>query len=220
MPRPASLAIGFTRIRKPAPRGRPLADANGSRRASARRAAVPPLVLARGLVVANAGASRSRNRRKPGTLPPSFGRTWIAGKLARSPLLPTGSRHEIARSLGMRPAAAADLVRKLAADRNAADPRADVVDCWVNAGWSTGLSVAGHPEWSDPGADAGTGGPVSAVVARRRHHRRSVTVCVYLIDAYCLGVLVARLGRKRPSPLARGDVRIWRGGDRLPLLIG
>jgi hypothetical protein len=40
MPRPASLAIGFTRIRKPAPRGRPLADANGLRRASAGRAAV------------------------------------------------------------------------------------------------------------------------------------------------------------------------------------
>jgi hypothetical protein len=98
------------------------------------------------------------------------------------------SPQEIARSLGMRPAAVAGLVRKLAAERNAADPRADVVDCWVNAGWSTGLSVAGHPEWSDPGADDGTGGLVSTVVARRRRHRRSVTVCVYLLDAYCLGV--------------------------------
>jgi hypothetical protein len=98
------------------------------------------------------------------------------------------SPQEIARTLGMRPAAVAGLVRKLAAERNAADPRADVVDCWVNAGWSTGLSVAGHPEWSDPGADDGTGGLVSTVVARRRPHRRSVTVCVYLLDVYCLGV--------------------------------
>jgi hypothetical protein len=32
MPRPVCLAIGFTRIRKPAPRGRPPADANGLRR--------------------------------------------------------------------------------------------------------------------------------------------------------------------------------------------
>jgi hypothetical protein len=53
---------------------------------------------------------------------------------------------------------------------------------------STGLSVARHPEWSNPGADDGTGGLVSAVVVRRRRHRRSVTVCVYLIGAYCLGV--------------------------------
>jgi hypothetical protein len=98
------------------------------------------------------------------------------------------SPQEIARSVGMRPAAVADLVRKLAAERNATNPGADVVDCWVNAGWSTGLSVAGHPEWRDPGSDDSTGGLISAVVAHRRRHRRSVTVCVYLIDAYCLGV--------------------------------
>ncbi|MGB0091934.1 MAG: hypothetical protein WBP81_05315 [Solirubrobacteraceae bacterium] len=39
-----------------------------------------------------------------------------------------------------------------------------------------------------PGADDGTGGLVSAVVARRWRRRRSVGVCIYLIDAYCLGV--------------------------------
>jgi hypothetical protein len=95
---------------------------------------------------------------------------------------------EIARSLGLRPAAVADLVRKLAAERDTADPDADLVDCWVNAGWSTGLSIEGHPEWRDPGTDDGTGGLVSALIARRRRHRRGITVCVYLVDVYCLGV--------------------------------
>jgi len=98
------------------------------------------------------------------------------------------SPKEIACSLGMRPAAVADLVRRVAAERDAADPGADLVDCWVNAGWSTGLSIAGRPEWRDPGADDGTGGLVTALVARRRRHRRSVTVSIYLLDAYCLGV--------------------------------
>ncbi len=98
------------------------------------------------------------------------------------------SPKEIARSLGMRPAAVADLVRRVAAERDAADPGADLVDCWVNAGWSTVPSIAGRPEWRDPGADDGTGGLVTALVARRRRHRRSVTVSIYLLDAYCLGV--------------------------------
>lgn len=98
------------------------------------------------------------------------------------------SPKEIARSLGMRPAAVADLVRKLAAERNAADPDADHLDCLLNAGWSTGLSIQGHPEWHDPGADDGTGGLVTALVASRRRHRRGATVCVYLLDVYCLGV--------------------------------
>ncbi len=98
------------------------------------------------------------------------------------------SPKEIARSLGVRPAAVAKLVRKVAAERDAASPGADVVECWVNVGWSTGLSIAGHPDWRDPGADGGTEGLVSAIVARRRRHRHSATVCVYLVDAYCLGV--------------------------------
>jgi hypothetical protein len=98
------------------------------------------------------------------------------------------SPKEIARSLAIRPAAVADLVRNLAAERDAAQPDADLVVCWVNAGWSTGLSIAGHPEWHDPGADHSTGGLVTALVARRRRHRHSATVCVYLVDAYCLGV--------------------------------
>ena len=98
------------------------------------------------------------------------------------------SPKEIARSLGMRPAAVADLVRQLAAERDGADPGGDLVDCWINAGWSAGLSIAGHPEWDDPGADEGTDGLVTALVARRRRHRRAAMVCTYLLDVYCLGV--------------------------------
>jgi hypothetical protein len=98
------------------------------------------------------------------------------------------SPKEIARNLGMRPAAVADLVRKLAAERNAADPDADHLDCLLNAGWSTGLSIQGRPEWHDPGADDGTDGLVTALVASRRRHRHGAIVCVYLLDVYCLGV--------------------------------
>ena len=98
------------------------------------------------------------------------------------------SPKEIARSLGMRPTAVSDLVRKLAAERDATNPDIDTIDCLLNAGWSTGLSIQRHPEWQDPGADDGTDGLVTALVARKRRHRRGATVCVYLLDVYCLGV--------------------------------
>lgn len=95
---------------------------------------------------------------------------------------------EIARSLGMRPAAVSNLVRQLAVERDAVDPDVDHAECLLNAGWSTGLSIQGHPEWHDLAANDGTGGLVTALVARRRRHRRGATVCVYLLDVYCLGV--------------------------------
>jgi hypothetical protein len=98
------------------------------------------------------------------------------------------SPKEIARNLGMRPAAIADLVRQLAAERDAAKPDGDVIGCWINAGWSSGLQVAEHPAWHDPGADDATGGLVSVVVARRRRNRRTATACTYLLDVHCLGV--------------------------------
>jgi hypothetical protein len=50
-------------------------------------------------------------------------------------------------------------------------------DCWINAGWSAGLTVSGHPESRDPGGDGQAGGLVTALVARRRRHRHGVTVC-------------------------------------------
>jgi len=103
------------------------------------------------------------------------------------------SPKEIARNLGIRTAVASNVVRKLAAERTATNPEADQIDCLLNAGWSTGLKVDGHPEWHHPHADQNngglvTGGLVTALVTRRRRHRRGASVCVYLLDVYCLGV--------------------------------
>lgn len=98
------------------------------------------------------------------------------------------SPREIARSLGIRPAEASALVRKLAAERDNANPDADLLDCWLNAGWSAGLGVPDRADWRDPGFDGGTEGLLTVLVARRRRHRRKITTCIYLIDAYCLGV--------------------------------
>ena len=96
------------------------------------------------------------------------------------------SPKEIARILGIRPAVASDLVRKLATQRE--DTDAERIDCLLNAGWSTGLKLDGHSEWRDQDAEETTGGLVTALVARRRRHRHGATVCVYLLDVYCLGV--------------------------------
>ncbi len=79
-------------------------------------------------------------------------------------------------------------MRRLAAERDATGSNTERVDCLLNAGWSTELKVDGHPEWPDPGADQGTGGLVTALVAHRPRHRRGATVYVYLLDVYCLGV--------------------------------
>ncbi len=96
------------------------------------------------------------------------------------------SPKEIARSLQLSPAIVSDLVRKLAAERDASDT--ERIDCLLNAGWSTGLKIHEHPECHDPGAAERTSGLITTLVVRKRQHRRDATVCTYLIDAYCLGV--------------------------------
>ena len=99
------------------------------------------------------------------------------------------SPKEIARSLAIKPALASEFVRRLAAERDAADPDTDRFECLINPGWSTALKINDHhPEWRDPSAGEGAGGLITALVARRRRHRRGATVCVYLVDVYCLGV--------------------------------
>jgi hypothetical protein len=98
------------------------------------------------------------------------------------------SPKEIARSLGARRAAVTDVVRALAAQRDDLGNEDEGVDCRLNAGWSTGLTIEGHPEWHQAASDQSIGGLVTALVARRRRHRRGATVCVYLLDVYCLGV--------------------------------
>lgn len=98
------------------------------------------------------------------------------------------SPKEIARSLGIRPAEASALVRGIAAERDGANPDADLLGCWINAGWSAGLGVPDRADWRDPGTDEGVEGLLTVLVARRRRHRRKIKACTYLVDAYCLGV--------------------------------
>lgn len=98
------------------------------------------------------------------------------------------SPREIARSLGIKTAEASAIVREVAAERDSANTDADLLGCWLNAGWSAGLGVPDRADWRDPGAEDGTEGLLTMLVARRRRHRRKITACTYLVDAYCLGV--------------------------------
>ena len=95
---------------------------------------------------------------------------------------------QIARSLGLRPAVVTEIVRALAAqDRPDAPPA--VVGCWVNDGWSVGLTVDGRAGWPDYDATDHTQmGGLATVVVARRHRYDKVSACCYLVDAYCLGV--------------------------------
>lgn len=103
------------------------------------------------------------------------------------------SPKQIARALGMPPAAVAPLVRAVAAeaeaDTGSSGPTPALFGCWVSPDWASGLTVDGHPGW--PGlpaaADAGPAGLVTVVVARE-HGGSKVSVCSYLVDVYCLGV--------------------------------
>ena len=93
---------------------------------------------------------------------------------------------EIARSLGLPPAAVAPLIRAVAATQPKKE--APLVGCWVNQGWAAGLTVAGHADWPGAGvtAQSGQSGLVSILVAR--DGGGSVSVCGYLVDVWCLGV--------------------------------
>jgi hypothetical protein len=92
----------------------------------------------------------------------------------------------IARTLGVRPAMVAPLVRRVAQEAPAAP--APVVGCWVSPGWSSGLIVEHRDGWED--VDLGPDGPQGmalALVARGGRHDR-VVVCGWLVDTFCLGV--------------------------------
>ena len=103
-------------------------------------------------------------------------------------LRPAGSSpKEIARALGVRPAAAALLVREVARQAVEANPEPAVVGCWVSEGWSAGLTVAGGPDWPDRAREDGESGLAQVAVAQR-HKPQRVSVCGYLVDTYCLGL--------------------------------
>jgi hypothetical protein len=98
------------------------------------------------------------------------------------------SPKEIARTLGVPPATVAPLIRTIAAQQQADAAQPQLVGCWVSPGWSDGLTITGHPDWPDAQArDTGVSGLASVLVARRARHDK-VSVCGWLVDAYCLGV--------------------------------
>jgi hypothetical protein len=97
------------------------------------------------------------------------------------------SPKQIARALGMTPSAVAPLIRAIAAQSAAAIPP-PLLGCWINTGWSRGLSIDPAQHWEDmlPAHDE-AGGLVSLLVARR-HRFDKVSMCGFLTDVYCLGV--------------------------------
>jgi hypothetical protein len=105
-----------------------------------------------------------------------------------------GGPKQIAKALGIRPAQATALVRKVAEAQQAGVGPAEraVVGVYVNAGWSTGLGMAGALDWAaaDPVRDQtelGTGGFAQILLARQERGSK-VTVCGFLVDVHCLGV--------------------------------
>jgi hypothetical protein len=84
----------------------------------------------------------------------------------------------------------ARIVRALAAESAAEAPEPELVGCWVNTGWTRGLTVEGGHNWpEDPVPEGGIGFEgLSNVVVARRHRFDKISVCTYLVDAYCLGV--------------------------------
>lgn len=121
----------------------------------------------------------------------------------------------IAKTLGITRAEADALVRRIAQE-SATGPV--LVGCWVNAGWSQGLSWSGHPEWHDEGGDGDAFPGLVSVVVVREHRYETLTACAYLVDAQCLGVKDA-LG---PRVLDRTELdgfvaRQYAAYDRPPL---
>lgn len=93
------------------------------------------------------------------------------------------SSKEIARALGIRPAATASIVRTIAAEGEAQA----TIECWVSPGWSAGLTIPDHLDWPDAVVDDGAHGLVNVLVARKERGSK-VSLCGYLVDVYCLGL--------------------------------
>jgi hypothetical protein len=93
---------------------------------------------------------------------------------------------EIARAVGLPPAAVADLIRAVATGQPKRE--APLAGCWVNQGWATGLTVTGHADWPGVGATAESVGSGLVSILIARDTGGSVSVCGYLVDVWCLGV--------------------------------
>lgn len=100
------------------------------------------------------------------------------------------STNAITRTLGVKRAEVAAVVRGLTEASSSPPGGPALVGCWVSAGWSIGLGVPEDRSWpDDPAFGIEASGMVGVLVAREHPRRRgSVTVCGYLLDVYCLGV--------------------------------
>lgn len=117
------------------------------------------------------------------------------------------SPKEIARSLGVPPSRVAPMIRAVAAERRGAAGDAELIGCWISAGWSKGLAVEESRGWADdPELNAGADGLVLVVVARR-HRFDKATVCSFLTDVYCLGV------KNVSGPSIQGELGLRRFRD-------
>ena len=113
------------------------------------------------------------------------------------------SPKEIARALGVRPAAVAPLVRRVAAETPVPPPeRGEVVGCWVSPAWSRELLVEGRHGWDD--VDLGPEGPagIALVLVARAARGDEVSVAGFLVDTFCLGVK----GTIGPQRMRRRDL--------------
>lgn len=123
------------------------------------------------------------------------------------------SPKQIAKILGLRPAAVAPLVRQVAAIEQSHDDPADrvLLGCWISPGWSAGLGLEAAPaEWATldrGGADDTAAGGLANVLIIRQERASRVTACGFLVDVYCLGVKNAA----GPVPMGSGAVQEFSG---------
>jgi hypothetical protein len=99
------------------------------------------------------------------------------------------SPKEIARALKVPPSVVAPLVRAIAAEtRETPVSEPELVGCWVNAGWSAGLSVDPARGWIDKAPEADGAAGKATVLVAWKHGWDKVVAGGYLVDTYCLGV--------------------------------
>src|SRR5262249_8424990 len=77
------------------------------------------------------------------------------------------------------------LIKAVAAARAQTD---EIIACYITPGWSSGLTIAGDPDWPDLNAsESDVSGLAGVLVARAAGHNR-VKAAGFLVDVYCLGV--------------------------------
>lgn len=131
------------------------------------------------------------------------------------------STNAITRALDVKRSQVAPLVRALAKEQRQPAAEPPTVRCWVSPGWSAGLSVKAGRDWPDRDRlGVGPFGLSGVLVAheRRRAPGGEMSVCGYLVDAYCLGVKDA-LGPRSMSRtgLQRFTERFFDGFDEEPI---